>query len=158
LLYGAKVGHYFNALPWLGLELDVYNTNPHIKQQATTLTIPGMGTVTADSSGATARMTTLAFNILARYPGERLQPYAGAGLGIFFARFKDGETGESQSSTKPGLNILGGLRYKVTDHIGIFGEYKFNYVHLSFDPTPSLLGFNSDFTSHNFVFGVGYHF
>ena len=34
ILYGAKVGHYFNAVPWVGLEAEVYNTTPHIKQQS----------------------------------------------------------------------------------------------------------------------------
>ena len=34
ILYGAKVGHYFTAVPWVGLEAEVYNTTPHIKQQS----------------------------------------------------------------------------------------------------------------------------
>ena len=32
--YGAKAGHYFTAAPWVGLEAEVYNTTPHIKQQS----------------------------------------------------------------------------------------------------------------------------
>ena len=47
LLYGGKLGHYFRSLPWLGLEAEVYNTTPDIKQQDITFSGPSgpVGTV-----------------------------------------------------------------------------------------------------------------
>jgi opacity protein-like surface antigen len=161
LLYGAKVGHYFEPAPpfglSLGLEAEVFNTNPNIKQQPVTVSAP-IGSATFDHPGSTNRVTALAFNLLFRYPGKALQPYAGVGLGVFFAHQKDAGTGESQSSTAPGLNVLGGLRWKITEHVGVFGEYKYERVRFSFDPTPSLTGYNSTYSANSFVFGVGYHF
>ena len=29
IVYGAKIGHYFNSMPWLGVELEVFVTTPH---------------------------------------------------------------------------------------------------------------------------------
>ena len=103
-------------------------------------------------------MTTLAFNLLLRYPGKVLQPYAGVGVGVFFARQRDAGSGESQSSTAPGLNVLGGLRWKVTEHVALFGEYKYDRARFSFSSTPSLTGYDATYSANSFVFGVGYHF
>jgi opacity protein-like surface antigen len=159
LAYGAKVGHYFDRLPWLGMELEVFNAHPHIKQQDVTITAPPPGgSITFLSPGATIRMTTLAFNVLARYPGKHFQPYAGVGLGVFFARLHDKAVGASQSSTTEGLNTQLGLRYLVTDRVFAFGEWKFNYVRTNFNQTPALFGFDATYTARNFMFGVGYNF
>jgi hypothetical protein len=33
IMYGGKIGHYFRAAPWFGLEAEIYRTTPHIKHQ-----------------------------------------------------------------------------------------------------------------------------
>jgi hypothetical protein len=33
LMYGAKFGYYFDSLKWLGVETEVFNSTPHVKQQ-----------------------------------------------------------------------------------------------------------------------------
>lgn len=117
VMYGAKLGYYFDALKWLGVETEVFNTTPHVKQQP--ITIPGIGPLF--SNGFNLRVTTWApVNIVARYQMGQFEPYAGVGLGIFFARLKDGATGESTSSTKPGLNTQVGLRYRPTNRVAVF--------------------------------------
>jgi hypothetical protein len=40
IMYGAKVGHYFDSAKWLGVELEAFNSTPHVKQQDVTL-VPG---------------------------------------------------------------------------------------------------------------------
>jgi hypothetical protein len=51
LMYGAKAGYYFDSLKWqnfiLGIETEVFNSTPHIKQQDATIggisgTVPGL--------------------------------------------------------------------------------------------------------------------
>ncbi|MGH7231446.1 MAG: outer membrane beta-barrel protein [Nitrospiraceae bacterium] len=159
LMYGAKLGHYLNSARWFGLEMEAFHTSPHIKQQNVTLTVPAGGSlVIPDQAGATLRVTTLAFNLLARYPGERFQPYAAAGVGVFFANLDNKANNDSQSSVAPGLNTQVGLRYLLTQHVAIFGEWKFNYARFGFNDTPALIGFNATYIAHHFVFGVGYHF
>jgi opacity protein-like surface antigen len=157
LMYGAKVGHYFESRPALGVELEAFNTTPHLKQQTQTITGPcGLCPVTGTNSSY-FRVTTIAFNLVGRLPGEVLQPYGAVGLGLFFAEFHDA-TG-SQSSTAPGLNTQLGLRYMLNHNVALFGEWKFNYARFDFDPTPAGdLGFKSTYMAHHLVFGVGYHF
>ena len=158
LVYGAKVGHYFGALPWLGIEGEVYYSTPHIKQQFVTRTEPGQPVVSGDSPGFTMSVFTLAMNLMARYPGERFQPYAGLGLALSKAHRRDGATGDTQSSTQPGLNALLGLRYKVDQHIGLFTEYKFNHTRFKFDETSVNFGNNMTYNAHMLVFGVSFSF
>ncbi|NGZ08949.1 MAG: hypothetical protein CV088_06110 [Nitrospira sp. LK70] len=54
VVYGGKVGHYFgDRLDWLGLEMEAYNTTPHVEQDGQ---LPGIH----------QRVTTLAFNVVGR--------------------------------------------------------------------------------------------
>lgn len=158
-LFGAKAGYFSRSVRWFGVEAEIFHTTPHVKQQAVTVTGPG-GSVTVPSvPGLNFRMLTLApVNLVFRYPAKRFQPYFAVGPGIFFARLKDTQTGDSQSSTKLGLNMQVGLRYFMTRHVAFFGEYKFNHVGLDFKETGNLDGIDATYNAHNFVFGVGYHF
>ena len=57
-VYGAKIGYFMpRRLNWLGVEMEAFNTTPHLEQ--TTVA----GTVL---SGTHLRVTTLAFNAIAR--------------------------------------------------------------------------------------------
>ena len=140
--------------------MEFFNTNAHEKQQDVTRTDPGPppSSSTANVRGLTMRVLTLAWNVVARYPGERLQPYAGVGLGAFFAHRKDALSGESASSTRPGLNVEAGLRYKVTEQFGLLGEWKFNHARFGFDPTNALFGQRMTYNNHMLLFGVFFSF
>ena len=81
-MYGAKLGHYFDNLKYFGVETEAYTLTPHIKQQAVAINGIPAGTI----SGSHLRVTTWAANVVYRYPGEVFQPYAGVGVGLFFAR------------------------------------------------------------------------
>ena len=146
LMYGAKLGHYSEELPWFGIEGEVFRTTPHITQQA----IPPFQGIT--SVGGTMGVTTMAFNAVARYRAARLQPYAGVGPGLFFAQLKSGELGEAQSASL-GLNTQLGLRYMLTEHVGMFAEWKYNLTRMSFDALP-----NATYQVHFLAFGLSYHF
>lgn len=162
VMYGAKVGYFFDSMKWLGVETEVFNTTPHFKQQNATLTVPGGGSATVPLTGQDVRVLTWTpVNLIARYQAGALEPYVGVGLGVFFARIKDGGTGETSSSTRPGLNTQVGLRYRVTQQIALFGEWKFNHANLSFEPstpTEATGGVKGDYNVHHLVFGVGLHF
>lgn len=152
-VYGLKVGYFFPSLPWLGVESEAYHTTPHVKQQLVTSTSPGGTTTTSIAHGLHTRMTTWAFNLLVRYPGERLQPYAGAGLGIFFARFAGGGP---DLSTSTGLNVLAGSRFFLTTRLALFGEYKFNRASFAFAHPDFMI--RGDYSAHLFVVGLALHF
>lgn len=161
VMYGAKLGYYFDSLKWLGLETEVFNTNPNIKQQNATITGAG-GSATGTFTGLDLRVLTWApVNVVVRYQAGSFEPYAGVGMGVFFARLHDGQTGESTSSTKVGLNTQLGLRFLVTKHMSLFGEWKYNRASFNFDastPTQATGGFKGDYSAHIIAFGLGYHF
>lgn len=107
LMYGAKLGYYFDSLKWLGVETEAFNATPHVKQQD--LTIGGFPFGTAP--GVNFRVLTWApVNIVVRYQTGAFEPYAGVGLGVFFSRLSDGT--DSSSTTDVGLNTQLGLRYR----------------------------------------------
>lgn len=167
VLYGAKLGHYFRDIPWLGIEAEVYNTTPHIKQQDITFSGPaGPLGPPLNFYGLDFRVLTLApLNLTFRYHKTRLQPYIAVGPGIFFARIHDPSftSGNTQSSTDLGLNAQVGLRYYITRHFTVFAEGKFNHVQFNFPETPpginfNLFGFDSTYNMFHVAFGLSYNF
>jgi hypothetical protein len=181
VVYGGKIGHFFgNRMDWLGVEMEAFNTTPHVEQQ---------GLV----SGTHFRVTTLAFNLIGRlklgcktktertetrterdaktdrdiryetqYEREFcwLQPYGGVGLGVFFANLSNNGNSVSDNGV-PGFNALGGIRVYFTEHIALFGEYKYNYA--AFDastsgPFGNAGGFKGDYHANHVVGGLSFHF
>jgi opacity protein-like surface antigen len=150
--YGGKVGYFLPSVKWLGFETEVSNTTPHAKQQPATVSGFGLsvpGTVT----GFHLRVLTWGLNAVVRYPGKIVQPYAGVGLGMFFAQATF--QGQSDSDTAPGLNALAGLRVFATDHLAIFAEYKYHRAAFTF---PTAIGLEADYSANIFMGGLSYHF
>lgn len=155
VMYGAKLGYYFDSLKWLGVETEVFNSTPHVKQQDVTIGGIPLGT----APGLNFRVLTWApVNIVVRYQAGAFEPYAGVGLGVFFTRLSDGT--DSSSSTDVGLNTQLGLRYRVNPNLSLFGEWKYNHANINHN---NFLGANgldvsADYSAHLLAFGVGYHF
>lgn len=151
--YGGKVGYFFPALNWLGVETEVYNTTPHVKQQPVTVSGFGLSFPLGTQPGFSLQVLTWGINAVVRYPGKTFQPYAGVGLGMFFAHATF--QGQSDSDTAPGLNALAGLRIFATDHVALFAEYKYNRASFSF---PNAIGLEADYSANIFMGGLSYHF
>ncbi len=175
VVYGGKLGHFFsNRMNWLGVEMEAFNTTPNLEQRG-------------ELAGSNFRVTTLAFNLIGRLQfacktktertetrteGERryetryerefcrLQPYAGVGLGVFFANLSPNGNSVSDNAV-PGLNVLGGLRFYFTEHIALFGEYKYNYAVFDASTTGPLgegVGFKTNYQANHIVGGLSFHF
>jgi opacity protein-like surface antigen len=164
LMYGAKAGYYFDSLKWqnfnLGVETEVFNATPHLKQQDWIIEGQSLGASLGVGTipGLNFRVLTWApANIVVRYQAGAFEPYAGVGLGVFFSHLSSGSF--SSSSTDVGLNTQVGLKYRVTDNVALFGEWKFNRANINHDNLSGTgLDLSADYTAHNLVFGVGYHF
>ena len=149
--YGAKVGYFFENLEWLGVEFETFTANPHIKKQNVTASLGG-SSVLGTLSSTDFRIIVPAVNVIVRYPGYYVEPYAGAGLGVFFAKISD--SGGKDNDVSPGVNAIAGLRFYVNEDWGIFTEYKYNYAHFKFDD--ALI--EADYSSHGIYGGVSFHF
>lgn len=181
MLFGAKAGYFFSGegFPWLGLELDAFSSKPDIKKQTVSTAhditfVPGPTNLQActnvpnpalcpqqvNSKGTLSleetslRVTVVSVNLIARYPGTVLQPYAGIGAGAFYFQSSSGTFQGRQ--VVPGLNALAGIKLLVSDEWGLFAEGRYNLANISnFDPTYGLSGTYSVF---HFVAGIAYHF
>ena len=149
LAYGAKAGYFFSSAKWLGIEVEGFNSNPNIKP--VTVNIGGFP---VNLGGIDLRVTTAAANLVARYPGNRFEPYIGIGPGAFIARISRG--GNSQTSVVPGLNVIGGGRFYLTDWLALFTEYKFNYARFDFDE--NTIGFQGTYLANHVHGGISFHF
>lgn len=160
IMYGGKLGVFFpGKFNWLGIEGELFNANPHLKQQTVTTTTSS-GTTTGSNPGAHLRVTTAAINAMIRYPGKKFQPYVGAGIGTFWFRLSD-STGFSDIETNVGFNGLAGVRYFFMDKFSVFTEYKYNYARIKFTdtiPGASTVRLEGDYTAHHFVGGISFHF
>ena len=172
-MYGAKLGFFLPTARWFGLETEIFNTTPHIKQQPATITVPPGSTITLNGTrvaGGTATgilggdhlrvLTWAPINFMFRYPKARLQPYFGIGPGLFFATVHSTNAAfpGSQSSTRLGLNFKAGAEYFITRRLGVFGEWKYNHTRFYFKENDNQFGFNASYNMHLVAFGLNYHF
>jgi opacity protein-like surface antigen len=157
-MYGAKLGYYFDKVKLgnfnLGLETEVFNATPHVKQQNWTVGGVNLGT----APGLTNRVLTWAPVVaLVRFQAGALEPYVGVGLGVFFSRLSDGT--DSSSGTNVGLNTQAGIRYRVNQNLSVFSEWKYNYANISHS---NFLGSGVDlsynYNAHIVAGGIAYHF
>jgi opacity protein-like surface antigen len=158
-IVGAKVGIRFPGRDrWAGLETEFFYTNPHVKQQDVTSTIPALPFSSTDPfPGAHMRVATWAVNWMVRYPGEVFQPYIGVGPGVFWGRISGNDVNAAGnnfgtgSDTSLGLNVLAGTRILLTQRLAVFGEYKYNRVTFDFGGTAAL---HVLYQPHHFVGGL----
>ena len=144
-VYGGKVG-VFPGNGWFGVELDVFNSTPHVKNLD-------------DVPGFHMRVTNVGVNLVARYPGVTFQPYAGIGAGAAIARISDSATTRANTDVASALNLLVGIRAFITPYVAIYTEYKYSQSTFEFDRAfgPSS-GFNGNYDAHILVTGLSYHF
>lgn len=158
VVFGGKVGYFFTESRvfggHFGLEFEVYHF----------------------------RITALGFNELYRlplltssnFPRGRLHPYIGVGLGILIANVEtkttllDQQSELSDTSVKPGLQVLGGAKFFLSKDIALFGEYKFTHAggfgfegkesgtFLGIPATETIKG-NFNLTTHMIYGGLAFH-
>jgi opacity protein-like surface antigen len=142
--YGAKLG-YFRDHSWFGIEGEVLQTTPHIKNLD-------------DDPGIHLRVTTVGVNLLARYPGRTFQPYVGVGVSTVMAHLSDTATIQSDTDVTGGWNVLAGLRAFVTPYVAVFTEYKHTGATLRFDQAVGTGGFEGVYRAQHVLVGLSYHF
>ena len=120
---GVKAGAYPGSTGGiLGLEGEIFGHGGKLKTPDGTF----------PSADATLTVVNFMLNILARYPGDVLQPYIGAGLGLSVAALRDLNLRSSTSTmtgdagdASLGYQFLAGMRAYVHKNVYLFGEYKY---------------------------------
>lgn len=163
LALGAKAGYFFPQLPNLGLEVSASHVKPNLNAQPSVVTGPVPGIFAFD--GTSLRVVTVAFNVIARAQMKGFEPYAGVGMGLFFARLKDATGATSSDNGVPGFNALAGYRSFLTDDkkLALVVEYNYQRARLNFsnvfDPSVGLgTGLRGDYEAHTMMVGLSYHF
>lgn len=151
-------------MKWLGFETELFNSTPHIKQQAA-MASNATGSFTGTVPSASLRVLNWApVNVVVRYQMGKLEPYAGVGMGVFLAKLTDGATGVASTNTKIGLNTQLGLRYMVNENVSLFTEWKYNRANFDFPGFTAIPaqsaggGYKGDYSAHLMAFGFGYHY
>jgi Outer membrane protein beta-barrel domain len=174
LLYGGKVGYflpsYFN---WLGVEADVYHGTPHFKQHSFSLAGAGE-TSTTVVEGIHLGMTTLAMRVVIRNPGripgepdtrfepgaglwQRFEPYGALGPAVFSTHTST--KGSTSDDTGVDVSFALGSRFFLNPQLALFAEYKLDAATLQFkNMLAPGAGLQGDYTAHNLVIGISYHF
>jgi opacity protein-like surface antigen len=147
VVYGGKLG-YFPGNGSVGIELDAFYSNPHIKSLG-------------QNPGIHMGVANVGLNVLFRYPGQTFQPYVGVGGAALIAHIgaSPGNQSSSDSDVGFGVNLIAGMRTFITPYVALFTEYKFTQGTLIFDKAfPPGGGFSGDYRAQHIVFGVSYHF
>jgi hypothetical protein len=184
LLGGGKVGYWLGVFPYVGIEADAYHYTPEIVQQTLPATgtrggvpVPpgstvGLGQAPTGLDRATIGVTGLGFHLLGRlrlfqsttFPNGRFQPYAGAGPGIFFSRFRFKPfSNQATTTTDVGVQALWGGKFFVHRNVAVFAEYKFSHFRPDVRYDSFLIGVRSTtlstaLSTHHLAGGIAVHF
>jgi opacity protein-like surface antigen len=173
--YGIKAGHYFNSVPWFGVEMNIYQRDNDVDQQTASCT--GTAGICTAATGQLKvdvnSVTTIGFLAMVRATEEQsknllnLQPYVGLGFGVNIIDLGEASTFTTagaangstnlESDTDVGILVSAGLNYKISDNLKAYGEYK--YTDGSFESKGSDgVTYEYDAGDSNLMFGVAYNF
>jgi opacity protein-like surface antigen len=165
---GLKFGRFFDCLPWFGIEGETSLSRNNIRGNQGRISPPPPGGPNNLFAGSDWFIDwTMQLSLMARrgflkdkeVNFGRLQPYLGIGPGFEVVYFTH------DSAKNLAIEAQAGVRYMVTEKIGLFCEYKFSYqfaVEYQDLPAgkqvPATSSWSFDLPHHRFVLGVSYHF
>jgi opacity protein-like surface antigen len=174
--FGGKIGYWFDALPFIGAEMDISTFRSDIKVNLSDIPFTIAGQVFHESFtplDLDARVVTIGFSVMGRYPflqsptfpRGRLQPYAGVGPAIFITKLEDQEAAPnsnlgSKTTAAGGVQVLAGVKFFIINKLSLFTEYKFTHHTAEFGGTAQLLtaAGSQAFNVHHFYGGLAWHF
>jgi opacity protein-like surface antigen len=145
---GGRVGGWIGKYFGVGLDVFHFESNPKnssIEQ--------------GNLAFALDLMARFPFLVNAEMPHGRLQPYVTVGPAIFVSNLDVPGFSEGRS-TSLGFKGGAGLKFLITQHIGLFGEYRYTYFKSTHDfEIGSVSGeMTQRIGTHHFVGGLAIHF
>ena len=150
---GARVGYWFEGLPWLGLALDASFFNPDAD-----LTVYPISPLL---------MLRWPLFTSTQFPKGQLQPYAGVGPGLFISTTKidlrpELEATFSDTSIDFGLDVRAGLAWLFAKNTAFFVEYRFTHVRPSFEDHVGFANLRTtvetNLNTHHLLGGISFRF
>ena len=160
LSWGGRFGHYFEALPFLGVAVDLLNFSADISRSS------GAGAGSFDVS-----TTAVALDLMLRLPLFKtadapkglVQPYIGVGVPLFITTVTPRNTTvfrnhQSDTDVTVGYSAAAGIAFQVYANLAVFAEYRFNHVRVDADLENSVSAsngtFRTDLNSHSTLIGL----
>jgi opacity protein-like surface antigen len=178
-IVGARAGHWFESLTFLGVGLDVAHffgpdLSPHTRR-FTSCGPTGCQTGAQPIRKADINITSFGFDLWLRlpllkspaFPKGRLQPYIAVGPALFLTHFDVGANftpaGQSDTDLAVGAKVGGGLAWQLHKNVALFTEYRFTHFrgNFAFQNSTAPAGrttVSSDFTTHSILGGVSFRF
>jgi len=173
--FGGRAGYWFEALPWLGVGLDVFHLGSNISTQTVPITVVGINT-TAQLQAIDFSITAIAFDVIrlrwplltsAEFPKGQLQPYFTVGPALFITQAKDTNnfipSNQSVTDTSLGVKVGTGITWQLLTHVAFFGEYRFTHfspqpTFFNASPIPIQVPLQTDLNSHHLIAGISFRF
>lgn len=166
---GIKLGYFFESAPYFGIEAEGSIGNQKQPSQTVRLNPALLGTNVGRVNGQTLLVWTMAFHLVGRYgflpspevPFGHLQPYIGLGPGLVVL-YADADSAKNFS-----LEVEAGVRYMFSRNVGMFVAYKFSQQWQVELESQQIFFANTgmtankavfDFTRHQAIIGLSYHF
>lgn len=175
IYYGARVTHFFRSRPWLGASVDFFHYKVFARTDRTVRAIGRENGTPVDRRqplentiqrfSISHGVNYLTFNLLARqqwrrdtrFPNGRVQPYAGAGLGLLLLHPESeigGESFQQYEWNGVGYHLFLGVDYRVTRRWGLFVEYKYNARKVNVAVVDGTA--DTELSTHHLAFGASY--
>jgi opacity protein-like surface antigen len=175
--FGGRLGHWLEALPYLGFAADLYHFMPDMNSSATEC--HGVACGHDPKVRLDLGVTGIAADVMARWPllmtkeipNGQLQPYLTIGPTLFvtrISRLRDVGSGakshQSDTDTSVGLKTGAGLAWQFSPNIAVFGEYRFTHFSPDFSVRDKVFkGSPNDkaettLNTHHALMGVSFRF
>ena len=174
LSWGGRVGHYFDALPFLRLAADFFRYYPDIGGQSVQLRgcfFPGgCGTGRGGTGRFEIQTTAISVDLMLRLPllksadapWGRLQPYLAVGPPLFITTVTPRNTRnfrnhDDDTDLSIGYKLAGGVAFQVYKNLALFGEYRFTHVSPEVELRDANVGrttLRTDLDTHSALIGL----
>jgi opacity protein-like surface antigen len=174
LSWGGRVGHYFDALPFLGLAADFFRYYPDIGGQSVQLRgcfFPGgCGTGRGGIGRFEIQTAAISVDLMLRLPllksadapWGRLQPYLAVGPPLFITTVTPRNTRnfrnhDDDTDLSIGYKLAGGVAFQIYKNLALFGEYRFTHVSPEVELRDANVGrttWRTDLDTHSALIGL----
>jgi opacity protein-like surface antigen len=174
LAYGARLGHYFDDLPFVGLAADLFSFSPNIRPQAARrdgcFLVTGCGSGESRTGRIDIDTRALSLDLMLRLPLFKtteephgvLQPYVAVGVPLFFTTVTPRSTRpfhnqDDETDVSLGYKAAAGVAFRVYTNLDLFGEYRYTHTSTSVDLRDAVIrkaSFDTDLDTHSFLLGI----